>query len=189
MKLLRRTFLQLAGAATAAPTFSRVATAQSYPSRPITVIVPFAAGGGADAIGRIVTERMRASLGQPFVIEIVAGANGSIGIGRAVHAANDGYTLSIGNWNTHVANGVVYRLQYDLLKDFEPVALLASDPFLTVAKRRPRRRGDLKIHHWLKANSDQVSQERWRGRPRTCRRVLLQKYHWRPLSARPLPRN
>jgi tripartite-type tricarboxylate transporter receptor subunit TctC len=154
----RRQFLRLVAGAAALPAMLRVARAQAYPTRPITVIVPFAAGGGADAIGRIVTERMRASLGQPFVIEIVAGANGSIGVGRAVHAANDGYTLSIGNWNTHVANGVVYRLQYDLLRDFEPVALLASDPFLIVAKKATAASDLKEFITWLKANSDKVSQ-------------------------------
>ena len=131
--------------------------AQTYPSRPITIIVPFAAGGGSDAIGRIVTERMRASLGQPFVIR-VAGANGSIGTGRAARAAGDGYTLVFGNWNTHVANGVIYRLQYDLSTDFEPVALLASNPFLIVA-RNAMAANDLKeFIAWLMANPDKVSQ-------------------------------
>ena len=106
MKFPRRHFLPLAAGAAVLPTLSRIARAQTYPSRPITMIVPFAAGGGSDAIGRIVAERMRASLGQPFVIEIAAGANGSIGTGRAARAAGDGYTLVFGNWNTHVANGV-----------------------------------------------------------------------------------
>jgi tripartite-type tricarboxylate transporter receptor subunit TctC len=125
MKFPRRQFLHLAAGAAALPAVPHVAMAQTYPSRPITLIVPFAAGGGSDAIGRVVTERMRASLGQPFVIEIVAGGNGSIGTGRAARAVGDGYTLVFGTWNTHVANGAIYRLQYDLLTDFEPVALLA----------------------------------------------------------------
>src|SRR6516164_9324493 len=124
----RRQFLRVAAGAAALPAMLRVATAQAYPSRPITMIVPFAAGGGSDAIGRVVAERMRASLGQPFVIEIAAGANGSIGTGRAARAAGDGYTLVFGNWNTHVANAVIYRLQYDILRDFEPVALLMANP-------------------------------------------------------------
>ena len=98
--------MRVAACAAALPAMLRVAAAQAYPSRPITMIVPFAAGGGSDAIGRVVAERMRASLGQPFVIEIAAGANGSIGTGRAARAAGDGYTLVFGNWNTHVANGV-----------------------------------------------------------------------------------
>ena len=109
---------------------SRIEGAQAYPARPITMDVPFAAGGGTDVIGRTIAERIRASLGQPIVIENVAGANGTIGAGRVAHSAPDGYTLVIGSWNTHVANGVLYALQYDLLKDFEPVALLASNPLL-----------------------------------------------------------
>ena len=94
MKLPRRNFLHLAAGAAALPAVSRVARAQAYPTRPITMIIPFTPGGGSDAIGRIVGERMRASLGQPIVIENVAGANGSIGVGRAARAANDGYTLA-----------------------------------------------------------------------------------------------
>jgi tripartite-type tricarboxylate transporter receptor subunit TctC len=87
------------------------ATAQVYPTRPITIIVPFAAGGGSDAIARIVAERMRVSLGQPVVIENVTGAAGNIGVGRVARAAPDGYTLVLGIWNTHVANGALYPLQ------------------------------------------------------------------------------
>ncbi len=96
MKLPRRQFLQLAGAAAVAPTFLRVAMAQTYPSRPITMIVPFPAGAGYDTIGRIIAERMRASLGQPIIIENVGGADGSIGVGRAARATPDGYTIVVG---------------------------------------------------------------------------------------------
>ena len=99
------------------------AAAQTYPSRPITLIVPFPAGGSTDAVGRILVERMRTSLGQPIVIENVGGAGGSIGVGRVARAAPDGYTLDIGQWDTHVANGATYPLTYDLMKDFEPIAL------------------------------------------------------------------
>ena len=103
----RRQFLHLAAGAAALPAVSGIARAQTYPTRPITLIVPFPPGGGADAIARIVVERMRASLGQPIVIEIVAGANGSIGTGRVARATPDGYTLLVGLWNTHVANGAL----------------------------------------------------------------------------------
>src|SRR5262249_17142314 len=127
MKLPRRNFLHLAVGAAALPA---VAMAQAYPTRPITMIIPFTPGGGSDAIGRIGGERMRASLGQPIVIENVAGANGSIGVGRAARAANDGYTLVMGLWNTHVANGALFGLSYDVVKDFEPIALIASNPLL-----------------------------------------------------------
>jgi tripartite-type tricarboxylate transporter receptor subunit TctC len=157
MKLWRRHFLQLAGAAAAAPVFSQRTSALDYPLRPITLIVPFPPGGGADAIGRIVVERMRASLGQPIIIEIVAGANGSIGAGRAAHATPDGYTLLVGLWNTHVANGALYALSYDVLKDFEPISLLASNPQLILAKKAMPA-NDLKgLIAWLKANPENAT--------------------------------
>jgi hypothetical protein len=121
MKLPRRQFLHVAASAAALPVVSQIARAQTYPSRPITMIVPYPAGGPTDTIARLLGERMRASLGQPVVIENVAGAGGNIGVGR-VAAAGDGYTLSIGHWGSH---GAIYTLPYDLLTDLEPVASLA----------------------------------------------------------------
>jgi len=126
MKLPRRNFLHLAAGAAAMPAVSRMAGAQSYPTRPITIIVSFPAGAGADAVGRILAESMRASLGQPVVIENVTGAGGSIGVGRVARAANDGYTVALGDWGTFVANGVAYTLPYNLLTDFEPIAPLTT---------------------------------------------------------------
>src|SRR5205823_21775 len=117
MKLPRRQFLHLTAGAAALPAVSRIAWAQASPTRPITIVVPFPAGGAADAIGRILAERMRASLGQPVIVENVGGANGSIGVGRVARANPDGYTLSLGIWNTHVSNGALYALQYDVLND------------------------------------------------------------------------
>lgn len=114
--------------------------AAPFPSHPVTVIVPYGAGGPLDTLARIVGERMGASLGQPVVIENVTGASGSIGVGRAARAEPDGYTLSIGNWATHVVNGAQFALPYDLLRDFAPVALLSSNPYLAVA------RNDLPAH-------------------------------------------
>src|SRR4051812_28804108 len=108
MKLPRRKFLHLAASAAVLPALSRIARAQAYPSRPITAIVPFAAGGQSDITGRILAERMRGSLGQPVVIENVGGAGGSIAIGRLVRSAADGYTTSFGNWGAFVANGAIY---------------------------------------------------------------------------------
>ena len=99
--------------------------AQSFPSRPITLIVPFAAGGPLDAMARILSERMRVSLGQPVIIENVTGAGGSIGVGRVARAAPDGYTFGLGMWSTHVVNGAIYPLPYDVRSDFEPISLLA----------------------------------------------------------------
>jgi tripartite-type tricarboxylate transporter receptor subunit TctC len=119
------------------------ATAQTYPSRPITMIVPFAAGGPNDTIGRILAERMRAPLGQPVVIENVVGANGTIGVGRAARAAPDGYTLGIGGLNSRVVNGAVYALAYDVLRDFEPVALLSSSGGGLIVARKSMPADDL----------------------------------------------
>jgi len=126
VKLPRRQFLQMAAGAAALPAMSRVARAQAYPTRPITLIVPFAAGGPNDRIARIIAERMRVLLGQPVMIENVDGAAGSIGTGRAARAAPDGYTISIGYWGSHVANAVIYALDYDVVKGFEPISLLVE---------------------------------------------------------------
>jgi tripartite-type tricarboxylate transporter receptor subunit TctC len=157
MTLPRRRFLHLASVAAAFPAASRIAAAQSYPSRPITMIVPFAAGGPTDTIGRSVAEGMRAELGQPVILENVTGAAGSIGLGRVARAAADGYTINVGNWSAHVVNGAIYALPYDLLNDFEPIALLAQAPQLIVA-RKATPADDLKgLIGWLKANPDRAT--------------------------------
>src|SRR6476620_12266018 len=114
MKLPRRNFLHLAASAAALPAFAHLAIAQAYPSRPITIVVPFVAGGPSDLLGRMVGDRFRSSFGQPVVVENVPGANGSIGVGRVARATPDGYTLIIGNWNTHVVNGAIYTLPYNV---------------------------------------------------------------------------
>src|SRR6266496_6709407 len=108
------------------------ALAQNYPSRPVTMVVPFAAGGPVDTIARIIAAPMGKTLGQTIVVEDVVGASGTLGVGRVARAAPDGYTLSIGHWGTHVINGAVYALQYDLLKDLEPLAMIASNPLMIV---------------------------------------------------------
>jgi tripartite-type tricarboxylate transporter receptor subunit TctC len=138
MKIPRRRFLHLAVGAGLLPVVSRIVKAQSYRSRPITMVVPFAAGGATDVIGRIIAERMKQSLGQPVIIENVTGANGSIGVGRVARATPDGYTIGIGHWSTHVVNGAIYALQYDVLADFEPISLIASNPQLIIAKNECR---------------------------------------------------
>src|SRR3954451_21003238 len=102
----------------------------------MTLVVPFAAGGPTDTIARIMGERMRASLGQTIVIENTTGAAGSIGVGRVARAAPDGYTVGIGHVGTHVVNGAIYPLGYDLLKDLDPVALLPANPQLIVTGPR-----------------------------------------------------
>ncbi len=135
-----------------------LASAQPYPSRPITMVVPYATGGSTDAIGRIMAERMRASLGQTVVAENVTGANGSIGVGRAARAAPDGYTISLGAWPTHVVNGAIMSLNYDVLDDFEPVVLLPTQPLLIVAKKAMAAQNLQELVAWLKANPDKASQ-------------------------------
>jgi len=133
------------------------ATAQPYPTRPITLIVPFAAGGPTDTIARIVTQRMRESLGQPIIIENVPGADGSIAVGRAARAAPDGYTIGIGNIATNVLNGAVYTLQYDLLNDFKPISLVTSAPPLIVSNNAVPAKDLRELIAWLKANQDKMS--------------------------------
>ena len=134
------------------------ALAQAYPSRPITIVVPFAAGGPTDVIARTLAQHMRGSLGQSVIVENVAGANGNIGVGRVARAAPDGYTLSIGHWSTHVVNAAVYALPYDVLKDFEPISLISTNTYLIVAKNAVPAT-DLKgFIAWLKANPDKASE-------------------------------
>jgi len=132
-------------------------SAQNYPSHSITMIVPFAAGGPTDTIARIVAERMGKALGQTVVVENVTGAAGSIGVGRVARAAPDGYTLSIGHWSTHVVNGAVYELSYDLLKDFEPVAMIATNPQLIVTKTTVPASSLTELIAWVKANQEKMS--------------------------------
>jgi tripartite-type tricarboxylate transporter receptor subunit TctC len=157
MKLPRRQFLHLAAGAAALPAVSRVAMAQAYPTRLITIVVPYAAGGPTDVIGRILAERMRAVLGQTVIVENVTGANGTIGVGRVARATPDGYTISIGHWSTHVVNGAIYQLPYDLLNDFEPISLIATNSYVIVAKNAVPA-NDLKgFIAWLKANPDKAS--------------------------------
>src|SRR5579862_8390356 len=128
------------------------AAGQVYPSRPVTMVVPYGAGGSTDTIGRIVAEQMRVPLGQPVIIENVAGASGTIGVGRVAHAAPDGYTLVFSNWGTHVLNGPMFALGYDLQKDFEPVALVSNDSLLIVARKTLPAKDLKEFIAWLKAS-------------------------------------
>jgi tripartite-type tricarboxylate transporter receptor subunit TctC len=130
---------------------------QPYPARPITMIVPFPAGGATDTLARYLAEQMRAILGQPIITENVAGAAGSIGVGRAVRSPADGYTLSIGTSTTHMLTGGLYALPFDLLGDLEPVIYIGSEPLL-IAARKSLPADDLKgLIAYLKANPDKVS--------------------------------
>jgi tripartite-type tricarboxylate transporter receptor subunit TctC len=135
MKLPRRRFLRLAASAAALPAVPPMALARAYPSRPITMIVPYPAGGPADAIARVVADRMQASLGQPIIIENIGGADGSIGTGRAARARPDGYTIDIGLSATHVLNGAFYSLQYDVLNDFAAISPLVTAPVVLFARK------------------------------------------------------
>jgi len=138
------TFLALAA-------FSGTASADNYPSHPITIIVPFSAGGPTDSMARIMGEHMQRTLGQPITIENVTGAGGSLGVGRVVRSPPDGYTVSIGHLGTHVANGAIYNLGYDLLTDLEPVVMLPSNPMIIVSKNAVPAKSLKELLAWLKA--------------------------------------
>jgi tripartite-type tricarboxylate transporter receptor subunit TctC len=155
MKLPRRRFLYLAAGAVAFAAVPQLAFAQAaYPSKPITIVVPYAAGGPTDSIARILAERMRVSLGQTVIVENTTGAGGTIAVGRVARSAPDGYTIGIGQNGSHVVTGATYagRLSYDLLNDFEPLTLLTDAPFFLAGKKTfPP--DDLKgLIAWMKAN-------------------------------------
>src|ERR1700688_3633652 len=152
MSLLRRRFLRLAAAAAMLPTASSLAVAETYPSRPITIVVPFPAGGPTDTLARILADRMTAALGQSVVIEDVSGASGRVGLERVARALPDGYTLSIGHWGTHVVIGATMKLPFDVLNDFAPVALLADSPIWLVARRELPPKDLTELIAWLKQN-------------------------------------
>jgi tripartite-type tricarboxylate transporter receptor subunit TctC len=133
------------------------AMSQPYPSHPVTMVLPFAAGGPTDELARILAERMRVSLGQPVIVENVTGAAGTLGVGRVARAAPDGYTLGVGPMNAYVLTGAIYHLQFDLLGDFAPVALLASNPSVVVSKSTLQAKDLRDLIAWVKANQDKVS--------------------------------
>ena len=146
---MRRMFL----AVVAVLAFGSAAIAQNYPSRPITIIVPFSAGGPSDVMARILAERMKVALGEAVLVENVSGAGGSIGVGRAVRSPPDGYTISFGHLGTHVANGAIYKLGYDLVADLEPVVLLPSNTMIVVSKNAVPAKSLGELLAWLKARS------------------------------------
>ena len=133
------------------------ALAQGFPTRPLVTVVPFAAGGPTDTLARIMAERMGRALKQTMVVENTVGAAGTIGVGRVARANPDGYTVGIGHWSTHVVNGAIYALQYDLLKDFEPVALIASNPQILVTKNAVPAQDLRELVTWVKANQERIS--------------------------------
>src|SRR6202171_3738679 len=131
--------------------FGSAAVAENYPSHPITIIVPFSAGGPSDAMTRILAERMKLTLGEAILVENVTGAGGSPGVGRTVRSAPDGYTIGFGHLGTHVANGVIYKLGYDLVTDLEPVVLLPSNPMIIVSKNAVPAKSLKELLAWLKS--------------------------------------
>jgi tripartite-type tricarboxylate transporter receptor subunit TctC len=151
--MLRRSALALLAVGLAGPAF-----AQAYPTKPITMIVPFAAGGPTDLMARIVGERMSKELGQQIIIDNVTGAAGSIAMGKLAHAAPDGYTIGIGHLGTNVVNGLIYKnLNYDLLDDLVPIALLPSNPLLVVTSNQVPAKDLKELVAYLKANADKIS--------------------------------
>jgi tripartite-type tricarboxylate transporter receptor subunit TctC len=132
------------------------ARAQTYPSRSLTLVVPFPPGGSTDAAARIMAERMRVSLGQPIVIENVGGAGGSIGVGRVARSTPDGYTFDIGQWDTHVGS-IIYKLDYDLEKDFEPIGLISNNPQLMVARINLPANNLAELVAWMKTNPGKIN--------------------------------
>jgi len=132
-------------------TLSSAAAAENYPSHPITIVVPFSAGGPSDAMTRILAERMKTTLGEAILVENTTGAGGSIGVGRVVHSPADGYTIGFGHLGTHVANGAIYKLGYDLVTDLEPVVLLPSNPMIIVSKNAVPAKSLKELLAWLKS--------------------------------------
>lgn len=158
MKLARRQFLHLATGAAVLPAASRFAWAQDYPSRPITMIVPYPAGGLFDVVARVLSEVMGQTLSQSVVVENVGGAGGAIAVGRVAHAAPDGYTIGVGSGDQLVINAAIYPLEYDVVKDFEPIALMFDGPLLIIGKKTVPANDLMQLVAWLKANHGAVVQ-------------------------------
>src|SRR5262249_18917014 len=174
--MICRHFLHFATSAAICLAAFSIANAQSYPSRPVTVVVPSAVGSPSDVIARIVVERMRNALGQVVIIENVPGAAGAIGIGRVARAKPDGYTVAFGSFNPHVVHGAVLNLPYDVINDFEPIALVSSNPQLISAKKAIPPDDLRGLVAWLKENPDKASLgQTGPGSPAHIAGILFQK--------------
>jgi len=157
MKIPRRHFLQLVAGLTALPALSRMANAQAFPSRPITLVVPYPAGGPVDLVARILAEPLRLALGKAVTVENVTGGSGNIGVGRVARAAPNGYTLVVSNNGSIVLNSALYALPFDFLKDLVPVALLSSNPQIIISKNAIPARNLSELISWLRENQDKAS--------------------------------
>jgi tripartite-type tricarboxylate transporter receptor subunit TctC len=157
VNLPRRQFLRVAATAAIVSSASRNVAGQAFPTRPVTMVVPFPAAGPADVLARILSERMRVSLGQSVIVENLGGAAGSIAVGRVARAVPDGYTVVLGNLGTHVFNGAIYALGYDVVNDFEPVALLPSNNQLIIASNATPANNLRELVAWVKSNADKVT--------------------------------
>ena len=157
MTIARRHFLQLTAGAAALPALSRGAAADTFPSRPITMVCPFAAGGATDVMSRVLSDPMGKALGQTVIVEDLTGAAGAIGVAKVVHAPADGYTLSVGTLTTHVLIGGLYRLEFDLLNDLAPIAELGFEPLLICVKNGLPVKNLQELITWLKANPGKAS--------------------------------
>jgi tripartite-type tricarboxylate transporter receptor subunit TctC len=152
------------------------ASADDYPSRPITLVIPLSVGGSTDVIGRLVAEGMRRALNQTIVAENTSGAGGTIGVARVVHAKPDGYTMLVGQWGTNIASGAIYNLTFDPLKDLEPVGLIATQPFMIVARKDIPANNLKELIAWIKANPDKATQgNSGIGSPSHVSGILFQK--------------
>ncbi|MFD2182065.1 tripartite tricarboxylate transporter substrate-binding protein [Rhodoplanes azumiensis] len=177
---MTRVWLAAACAAVLAPLAPFVtpigdAQAQGFPSRPVTMVVPLGPGGSTDVIARVVAEGMRATLGQPVIVENTTGAGGTVGVGRVARAAPDGYTFGIGHSGTNVVNGAIYPLQYDLIADFAPIGLISTQPFFIVARKTMPAKNLAGLVAWIKENPGKVTEgTSGVGTPSHISGVLLQ---------------
>jgi tripartite-type tricarboxylate transporter receptor subunit TctC len=149
--------LLIAAAFVAACASATTATAQTFPTKPVTIVVPFAAGGPSDVLARVLADRMRTTLNQTVVVENTTGAAGTIGVGRVVRSPADGYTISFGHLGTHVVNGAIYPLNFDLLSDLEPVGLIGGNPMVIVSKLGVPAKDLKELIAWLKANDGKAT--------------------------------
>jgi tripartite-type tricarboxylate transporter receptor subunit TctC len=157
MTIARRRFLQLTAGAAALPALSQAAAADTFPSRPITIVCPFAAGGATDVMSRVLADPMGKALGQTIIVEDLTGAAGAIGVAKVVRAPADGYTLSVGTLTTHVLIGGLYKLDFDLLNDLTPIAELGFEPLLICVKNSLPVKNLQELIAWLKANPGKAS--------------------------------